>query len=149
MPVIDEELDKLPAICVLKDHYGAFVYANRHMGQWFEEPSGGFSGKTDYHVMSDEDAAVIRDHDKHVMSTGEQLQAIEYVHADGVRTGYYVTKFRLSSARRRFLGVIGIPLPKGAEEETVRWANEWLSENLDFVKTRLKALLKQPELMLS
>lgn len=147
MQVVDEELDKLPAICVLKDHYGAFVYANKQMAQWFEEPTGGFFGKTDYHLMSDYDASVIRRHDKHVLTTGEMLQTVEYVRADAVSTGYFVTKFQLALTDQNFLGVIGIPLPAGQEEKAIKSAKEWLQQNFDFVKMRFCVLLRSLELM--
>lgn len=148
MRLVDEELDKLSAICVLKDHYGAFVYANRQMGQWFDEPTGGFFGKTDYHLMTDQDASIIRQNDKHVLTTGSMLQTVEYIQKDGLSTGYFVTKFRLQRQDQNFLlAVIGIPLPSNVEEEeTIASARKWLEANFNFVATRFRQLCERLEL---
>lgn len=106
--ITDAVLDAAPICCVLKDPYGAFVYANRKLTDIFETPTGGFFGKTDYHLMPDVDAAVVRSNDKLVLETGRDLEAIEQVHFDGVPRYFLVKKFLLAVGDTKFLGVFGL-----------------------------------------
>lgn len=136
----DEELDRLSAICVLKDHYGAFVYANKLTAERFDEPTGGFVGKTDYHVMSDPDASVVRRNDKDVLTSGERLQTVEYVSAGGHRAGYFVTKWVVLCNKQRFLAVIGVPIEVADEDAEVSAARDWVAQNFDYIERRLTDL---------
>jgi len=108
------ELDLTDIVCVIKDVYGAFVYWNKALHHWFPEPSGGMYGKTEYHIMRDADAAQIRTNDRHVIATGNDLSAIEYVEMHNkIRQPWLVEKFRLKGRHDYFLGVFGHPIILG------------------------------------
>lgn len=145
MLITNEFMDDLPAICVIKNQYCAFVYANKAMGKSFAPPTGGFFGKTDYHIMNDADAAVIREHDKSVLASGVDIETVEWVHDSDVRTGYLVSKFRLQVRNRVFLGVIGVPLVvTHTEEAAITQGKTWLRENETAIRKSMHALLDDP-----
>jgi|688.fasta_scaffold1429335_1 hypothetical protein len=140
------ELDSNEVICILKDHYGAFIYTNRQMGNLFASPTGGFAGKTDYHLMPDYDAAAIRANDKHVLLTGNELRTIEWVHQEKRANAYLVHKFRIEVNGKMFLGCLGQNLGEGKEnlelrakaaDEFLKPIKEKLQERLRMIATKL------------
>lgn len=131
----EDELDELPVVCVLKDHYSAFVFANRQTSVWFPQPIGGYRGKTDYHLMGDKDASVVRQNDKHVLSTGEELETVEYIHKDGQLTAWLVVKFLIEVKNKKFVGVISTNVSRMDNDE------EW-----DVDGARVKLLQDAPHI---
>lgn len=145
MLITNPYMDDLPAICVIKNQYCAFVYANKAVAKSFTPPPEGFFGKTDYHLMKDEDAAVIREHDKSVLASGVDIETVEWVHAPDERRGFLVSKFRLIVRNRAFLGVIGVPLVViECEDSTIAEAKSWLRENEVVIREQMRALLDDP-----
>lgn len=107
MTFSDELLDKSEFVCVLKDSYGSFVYWNAALVNAFPIPPDGMNGKTEYHFMSDSDAAAIRQNDQQVLRTGKDLSALEFVILpSGKRTCWLVKKFRVRTRSHKYLGVI-------------------------------------------
>lgn len=125
-------------ICVLKDAYGAFVHATGYLGTLFSEPEGGFVGKTDYHLMSDEEAAVIRKHDKAVLQTGKTLLTVEFVTTNGKKDAFLVKKIRLTSGRKNYVAVFGVLLANSENEVEYKSGEDSLNANTE----RLLAYIK-------
>jgi len=134
------ELENSDMCCVLKDHYGAFVYTNKTMERHFGIP-GGFIGKTDYHLMPDTDAAEIRAHDKHVMNTGEEIDTYEIVHQEGEARYFAVWKFRIITGKTRFLGVFGMIFD--VPDEDLKKASKLASKRMRDKATTLRPMLEK------
>ncbi|HEY9677290.1 MAG TPA: PAS domain-containing protein [Drouetiella sp.] len=114
--VKNPKLDALEIVCAIKDSYGAFVYWNEALSGSFTLPPDGMIGKTEYHFMSDEDAAAIRANDKYVLNSGKELAAIEIVHTDaGEKTAWLVNKFRISANKEHYLAVLALQVPADSD----------------------------------
>lgn len=137
------ELDSSELCCVIKDNYGAFVYTNETMSHIFDIP-GAFSGRTDYHLMPDSDAAEIRTNDKNVLLTGEELETIETVHQNGVARYFAVWKFRIMVNSIRFLGVFGLLFDASPNElaKASKQAVKRLKEQAEPLRPNLESLAR-------
>ena len=115
------------------------------MSQLFDSPTGGFIGKTDYHLMSDHEAAIIRANDKLVMDTGDELETVEIVHVGDVKWHFLVSKFRVSVRDKRFLGVFGMlfDVEKDDVETAARLASERLKNESQPLRIRLYKLAEK------
>jgi hypothetical protein len=135
------DLDRVEVLCVLKDNYGAFVYTNKKMGDQFSAPTGGFEGKTEYHLMQDADAAAIRSNDKYVLATGNELKTIEWVQAGDARQAYLVRKFRIEVEGKMYLAVLGQYL--GDDEKRLEPRQEQADDYIKPIEHELRLMLKQ------
>ena len=144
--LVDTELDGADFVCVIKDAYGAFVYWNKTLHKWFPEPIGGMAGKTEYHIMDDADAAVVRHNDKQVLRTGQDLSAIEVIEMPNQkRIPWLVEKFRLRGKNANFLGVIGYPITSSEVGLAIEEAEELLRAVKAPYKKRLEEIARTYE----
>lgn len=142
----DADLDATNIICVLKDSYGAFVYWNTALEKNFDLPIGGMLGKTEYHLMPDDDAATIRHNDQQVLLSGDELSAVEFTtHSDGSKHAWLVKKFRVVEHRKKFLGVVAVRVCEKKEsfEPELAAAESAIHPHVEDLKMRLKGIAKQ------
>ncbi len=141
-----EDIEKLKGIGVaLKDSYGAYVYLNETIENWFELPPGGMVGKTDYHWQKDEFAFEIRKNDRAVLNSGTDLHAVEIaLMPDGKMGRWYVVKFLLHSSKAKYIGVCSTLLNDAAvagNEEQIKAISMKQLPDIGFLKTYLLKMI--------
>lgn len=115
--VQDEQLDSAPFSAALKNGYGTYVYVNRAIEEAFGCAPGVMLGKTDYHLQPDREAAILRQHDRQVLTTGRDFNSVEIAKLPDGRDGIWlVHKFLIESNGLKFLGVLGVQVMQQAAE---------------------------------
>lgn len=72
-------VDTLPLCLIRKDEDGLFTFVNQGFCDYFGAPASDFIGKSDFELFPLSVAEKYREGDKHVMTTGEVLEAIETI----------------------------------------------------------------------
>lgn len=108
-----------PALAFMKDAAGRYVYVNARMEQTFGIRFSEIEGKADVDWLPEHIAAVVRENDRRVLSTGEVIEVIESVPAGrGGLQHWMVIKFPFTQADgRTFVGGMAMDITARLEME--------------------------------
>jgi PAS domain S-box-containing protein len=97
-------MDHSPALAILKDAAGRYVYCNAPWERQFRRPRAEWLGRTDSELWPAETAAQIREHDQTVLVTGTSLETLERAPTpEGTIQDWWVWKFPVHDARGQVL----------------------------------------------
>lgn len=108
LDLFQQIIDNTSAVIYVKDLDFQYVLVNQQFEQLFRLNREEITGQDDFEIFPEELAAVFRENDRHVLSSGEVLQCEEVApHTDGPHT-YVSVKFPLRDELGRVVAVAGI-----------------------------------------
>ncbi|MCA9080107.1 MAG: response regulator [Planctomycetaceae bacterium] len=155
-------VESLPVCVLRKDLFGRFIFANRAYCDFTGRTQGEIIGKTDFDFSPRDVAQKFQQDDTRVISTGEQLRAIEVNTTDGHVSWVEVIKTPVRDARNRIVGtqaifwdvterqlaVQALERSKEAAEAASRAKSEFLANMSHEIRTPLNAVIGVTELVL-
>ncbi len=95
----------------LKGPDGTILYFNHLIEDAFKISHGKMAGMTDFHLLPDSEAQVIRKNDRLVIESGQTLRNIEKTTLPDGQLGYWlVERFRVDSANGYLLAILAAPI---------------------------------------
>lgn len=113
-------MDTSPAIVIMKDPEGRYLYCNSRVEKLFEKTSDEIIGKTEFDLFPPEEAEQFTASDRQVLESGEPL-TFEYSARDpkGVLHDWWVFKFPMySSTGREYVGMQILDITQRKQAET-------------------------------
>jgi len=102
-------MDHSPAMAWMKDEEGRYAYCNKTMEQMLDKPQSEILGKTGFDLWPEEVAALQREHDSAVLSSGQAEEFSEPMLDLTRNREAWVLKFPFQDSKgRRLVGGIGV-----------------------------------------
>jgi len=100
-------MDTSPAIVIMKDEEGRYIYSNNKMENIYGRPSSEIIGKTEFDLFPKEDAERFTASDLQVLESGEPVTLEYSAHSPkGILRDWWVFKFPMHSATgKRYVGM--------------------------------------------
>ena len=119
-------MENSPSAISVKAPDGRYLSANRRFAEWHGLAHGEIPGRTVGDIVPPEAAARLREHDLHVIRTGETRQTEESIELGGRHRTFLVTKFPLLDAAggRRAVCTVATEITDHKKNEAERLAVE-------------------------
>jgi PAS domain S-box-containing protein len=111
-------MDNSPAIALMKDAEGRFVYVSEPYAKYFGQDAQAFLGMSVFDRFPEPIADRLHRQDRAVLESGRTRQSVDIVPTpDGVQRSWLTTKFPFQSLDRLFLGMVGIDITERVATE--------------------------------